>query len=176
MPPLSKSRSAIKEWIPDDDPDLNWFNQERESTAQSPSSLTKVPPGNPKRYRSTTAASWSSTTTESQVHQTPTKKPLQKKISPMRPGKLSSPSIIFAQKSPGSATSPANSGGFLPKTPPVDSPNLPLFPLSTPSAPVQRRLQGSPAKSKLLAVVPASPVPDVMNETTLKRLRLLPIM
>ncbi|MDB2430607.1 hypothetical protein OAF53_01450 [Akkermansiaceae bacterium] len=26
------SWQAIKEWIPDDDPDLNWFNQERDPT------------------------------------------------------------------------------------------------------------------------------------------------
>jgi len=27
---------AIKEWIPDDDPDLNWFNQERDPTGAEP--------------------------------------------------------------------------------------------------------------------------------------------
>lgn len=32
MEPIEPSWQAIKEWIPDDDPDLNWFNQERDPT------------------------------------------------------------------------------------------------------------------------------------------------
>ena len=30
MEPIEPPWQAIKEWIPDDDPDLNWFNQERD--------------------------------------------------------------------------------------------------------------------------------------------------
>jgi len=29
MEPIEPPWQAIKEWIPDDDPDLNWFNQAR---------------------------------------------------------------------------------------------------------------------------------------------------
>jgi len=29
MEPIEPPWEAIKEWIPDDEPDLNWFNQER---------------------------------------------------------------------------------------------------------------------------------------------------
>ena len=32
MEPIEPPWQAIKEWIPDDDPDLNWFNQERDPT------------------------------------------------------------------------------------------------------------------------------------------------
>jgi len=31
-------RSFSEEWIPDDDPDLNWFNQERDPTGTEPES------------------------------------------------------------------------------------------------------------------------------------------
>mgnify|MGYP006889504007 CR=1 FL=1 len=32
MEPIEPPWQAIKEWIPDDYPDPNWFNQERDST------------------------------------------------------------------------------------------------------------------------------------------------
>ena len=49
MEPIEPPWQAIKEWIPDDDPDLNWFNQERDPHAASEpeSSSTRVPPGSP---------------------------------------------------------------------------------------------------------------------------------
>ncbi len=31
MEPIEPPWQAIKEWIPDDDPDLNWFNQEKDT-------------------------------------------------------------------------------------------------------------------------------------------------
>jgi hypothetical protein len=40
---LAKNEPAIRsfseEWIPDDDPDLNWFNQERDPTGAEPESF-----------------------------------------------------------------------------------------------------------------------------------------
>ena len=38
MEPIEPPWQAIKEWIPDDDPDLNWFNQERDPTGTEPES------------------------------------------------------------------------------------------------------------------------------------------
>jgi hypothetical protein len=38
MEPIEPPWQAIKEWIPDDDPDLNWFNQERNPTGTEPES------------------------------------------------------------------------------------------------------------------------------------------
>jgi len=32
MEPIEPPWQAIKEWIPDDEPDINWFNQERKPT------------------------------------------------------------------------------------------------------------------------------------------------
>jgi hypothetical protein len=34
---------AIKEWIPDDEPDLNWFNQERDPTGAEPECFDQSP-------------------------------------------------------------------------------------------------------------------------------------
>ena len=39
---------AIKEWIPDDDPDLNWFNQERDPTGAEPECFDQSPTWQPK--------------------------------------------------------------------------------------------------------------------------------
>ena len=36
MEPIEPPWQAIKEWIPDDDQDLNWFNQERDPTGAEP--------------------------------------------------------------------------------------------------------------------------------------------
>jgi hypothetical protein len=36
MAPIEPPWQAIMEWIPDDDPDLNWFNQERDPTGAEP--------------------------------------------------------------------------------------------------------------------------------------------
>ena len=38
MEPIEPPWQAIKEWIPDEDPDLNWFNQERNPTGSEPES------------------------------------------------------------------------------------------------------------------------------------------
>ena len=38
MEPVEPPWQAIKEWIPDDDPGLNWFNQERDPTGAEPES------------------------------------------------------------------------------------------------------------------------------------------
>jgi len=35
-PPLLFTWQATREWIPDDDRDLNWFNQERDPTGAEP--------------------------------------------------------------------------------------------------------------------------------------------
>jgi hypothetical protein len=47
--------------------------------APSPKATTKVPLGSPRRYRSVTGASWSSTTAERPALQQSTNKPLPKK-------------------------------------------------------------------------------------------------
>ena len=39
---------AIKEWIPDDNPDLNWFNQERDPTGAEPECFDQSPTWQPK--------------------------------------------------------------------------------------------------------------------------------
>ncbi|MEJ6644600.1 MAG: hypothetical protein QNL33_15225 [Akkermansiaceae bacterium] len=36
MEPIEPPWQAIKEWIPDDNPDLNWFNQERDHAGAEP--------------------------------------------------------------------------------------------------------------------------------------------
>ena len=41
MEPIEPPWQAIKEWIPDDDPDLNWFNQERHSPGTEPKSYAQ---------------------------------------------------------------------------------------------------------------------------------------
>jgi hypothetical protein len=38
---------AIKEWIPDDEPDLNWFNQERDPTGAEPECYDQSPDWRP---------------------------------------------------------------------------------------------------------------------------------
>ena len=42
MEPIEPPWQAIKEWIPDDDPDLNWFNQERDPTSTEPESYDQT--------------------------------------------------------------------------------------------------------------------------------------
>ena len=39
MEPVEPPWQAIKEWIPDDDPDLNWSNQEHQPTSTEPESF-----------------------------------------------------------------------------------------------------------------------------------------
>lgn len=71
--------------------------------------------------------------------------------------------MISAPKFP----DPANSEDFLTEAPPVDSPDLrlrPLFPQQPPSAPVQGRLQGPPAKSKFLAVNTSRRLPNFVEK------------
>jgi hypothetical protein len=38
---------AIKEWIPDDEPNLNWFNQERDTTGAAPDQFDQSPAWQP---------------------------------------------------------------------------------------------------------------------------------
>ena len=48
MEPIEPPWQAIKEWIPDDDPDLNWFNQERDPTGAEPECYDQSPVWQPK--------------------------------------------------------------------------------------------------------------------------------
>ena len=51
MEPVEPPWQAIKEWIPDDDPDLNWFNQfnqERDLTGAEPVCYDQSPTWQPK--------------------------------------------------------------------------------------------------------------------------------
>jgi hypothetical protein len=48
MEPIEPPWQAIKEWIPDDDPDLNWFNQERQPPGAEPESYDQSPTWQPK--------------------------------------------------------------------------------------------------------------------------------
>jgi hypothetical protein len=48
MEPIEPPWQAIKEWIPDDDPGLNWFNQERDPTGAEPESFDQSPAWQPK--------------------------------------------------------------------------------------------------------------------------------
>ena len=48
MEPIEPPWQAIKEWIPDDDPDLNWFNQERQPTGAEPESYDQSATWQPK--------------------------------------------------------------------------------------------------------------------------------
>jgi hypothetical protein len=43
MEPIEPPWVAIKEWIPDDEPDLNWFNQERDPTGAEPECFDQSP-------------------------------------------------------------------------------------------------------------------------------------
>jgi hypothetical protein len=43
MEPIEPPWQAIKEWIPDDEPDLNWFNQERGPTGAEPECFDQSP-------------------------------------------------------------------------------------------------------------------------------------
>jgi hypothetical protein len=45
--PLGVIWQAIKEWIPDDDPGLNWFNQERDPTGAVPECFDQSPAWRP---------------------------------------------------------------------------------------------------------------------------------
>jgi hypothetical protein len=43
MEPVKPPWQAIKEWIPDDDPNLNWFDQERDPTGAEPECCDQSP-------------------------------------------------------------------------------------------------------------------------------------
>jgi hypothetical protein len=47
MEPIEPPWQAIKEWIPDDDPDLNWFNQERHPSGTELESFDQSPTWQP---------------------------------------------------------------------------------------------------------------------------------
>jgi hypothetical protein len=47
MEPIEPPWQAIKEWIPDDEPDLNWFNQERPPSDSEPDSFDQSPDWRP---------------------------------------------------------------------------------------------------------------------------------
>ena len=47
MEPIEPPWQAIKEWIPDEDPDLNWFNQERDPTCVEVESYDQSPTWQP---------------------------------------------------------------------------------------------------------------------------------
>jgi hypothetical protein len=47
MEPIEPPWEAIKEWIPDDEPDLNWFNQERDPTGTEPECYDQSPDWRP---------------------------------------------------------------------------------------------------------------------------------
>jgi hypothetical protein len=48
MEPIEPPWQAIKEWIPDDDPELNWFNQERQPASTELESFDQSPAWQPK--------------------------------------------------------------------------------------------------------------------------------
>jgi hypothetical protein len=91
------------------------------------------------------------------------KKPLPKNNLATRARNLSSPAMKTVSKSPGFSKTWRGSGTFpaeisttaKPNT--VSAPLPPATPFLPPSAPVQRRLQGPPAKSKFLAVACGAP-------------------
>jgi hypothetical protein len=47
MEPIEPAWQAIKEWIPDDDPDLNWFNQERQPSGSEAECYDQTPTWQP---------------------------------------------------------------------------------------------------------------------------------
>ena len=47
MEPIEPPWQAIKEWIPDDEPDLNWFNQARPPSDSEPDSFDQSPDWRP---------------------------------------------------------------------------------------------------------------------------------
>ena len=121
--------------------------------------------GNQSKFLSAMAASSSSTTRESQVHQKPKDQPLPKMILATRAGNLRSLETKIVLKSPDSSKTGRGSGTFPAECSTTVKPNhrlrpsSPRNPLSPPFAPVQRRLQGPPAKTKLLAVNRPHPGP-----------------
>ena len=47
MEPIEPPWQAIKEWIPDDEPNLNWFNQERPPCDSEPDQFDQSPDWKP---------------------------------------------------------------------------------------------------------------------------------
>jgi hypothetical protein len=47
MEPIEPPWQAVKEWIPDDEPDLNWFNQARPPSDSEPDSFDQSPAWQP---------------------------------------------------------------------------------------------------------------------------------
>ena len=45
--PIEPPWQAIKDWIPDDEPDLNWFNQKRDTTGAEPEYFDQSPAWQP---------------------------------------------------------------------------------------------------------------------------------
>ena len=48
MAPSTSLWQAIKEWIPDDEPNLNWFNQERKAVGDDSRQYDQSPAWSPK--------------------------------------------------------------------------------------------------------------------------------
>ena len=48
MEPIEPPWLAVKEWIADDEPDLNWFNEERNTTGAEPEYFDQSPAWQPK--------------------------------------------------------------------------------------------------------------------------------
>ena len=47
MEPIEPPWQALKEWIPDDEPDLNWFNQARNPSESEPDQFDQSPAWQP---------------------------------------------------------------------------------------------------------------------------------
>jgi hypothetical protein len=51
MEPIEPPWQAIKEWIPDDEPNLDWFNRPRNPAQRDEDSLDQRPSGSPEEIR-----------------------------------------------------------------------------------------------------------------------------
>jgi hypothetical protein len=56
MDPIEPPWLAIKEWIPDDGPDLDWFNRPRNPSNPDPEGFDQCPARKPGKTRWTTSA------------------------------------------------------------------------------------------------------------------------
>ena len=106
------------------------------------------------------------------MHQKPTDKPLPKKNLATRAGNLRSHAMKFMLNDPGFRKIRRGPGTFPPEIATTAKPNhhlspsFPRNPLSPPSAPVQRRLQISPAKRQDSTANNATRKPDTTTTAT----------
>jgi hypothetical protein len=119
---------AIKEWIPDDEPDLDWFCRPRDPDTSDPDQFDQSPHGRNPKSRSVTVTPWFLKVPDS-AH-LGAQKPLPKAILAKRPERLRSSLMIFHPNAPNPARSGQGMGTLLSETPATDAPKHLFRPFS----------------------------------------------